>query len=163
MQQQMAHDLKLQIETKGGPTDVPLKADAAQGGLVLASSMPALPPGELTGVVKGKWGFDDWEGPKFHLMSAEAGKWTIAPGDESALVVGREDTLHIVGANTLCVDKIEAQPTGASAQELQWKSPKPNMRRSGRADERCSSGSGDHQHSPVRHGQAGQNYPHCVF
>ena len=123
----VAHDLKLHIETKAGPIDVPLKADASQGGLVLANAMPELPPGELTGTVKGKWGFDDWEGPKFHLLSAESGKWSIRPGDESALVVGREDTLHIVGADTLCTEKIEAQLPGESAVELQWKSPKSNV------------------------------------
>ena len=122
-----AHDLKLHVETKTGPIDIPLRADASQGGLVLDHAMPQLPPGEIFGTVKGKWGFDDWEGPRFHLLSAESGKWNIVPGDESALVVGREDTLHIAGANTLCTDKIEAQSTGASAVELQWKSPKPNM------------------------------------
>jgi hypothetical protein len=121
-----AHDLKLHIEAKSGPIDVPIKTDASQGGLVLAHAMPHLPPGDVTGVVKGKWGFDDWEGPRFHLVSADAGKWTFAPGDESALVVGREDTLHIVGEETLCVEKVDAQSTGASAVELQWKSPKPN-------------------------------------
>jgi hypothetical protein len=121
----MAHDLKLHIESKSGPIDVPIKADAAEGGLVLAQAMPSLPSGELTGVVKGKWGFDDWEGPRFHLVSAKAGEWNVAASDESALVVGREDTLHIEGANTLCVEKIEVQSTGASLAELPWKSPKP--------------------------------------
>jgi hypothetical protein len=121
----MAHDLKLHIESKSGPVDVALKADAAEGGLVLAQPMPSLPSGELTGVVKGKWGFDDWEGPRFHLVSAQAGKWTVAPSDESALVVGREDTLHIEGANTLCVEKVEVQSRGASPSDLPWKSPKP--------------------------------------
>jgi len=121
----IAHDLKLHIESKSGPIDVPLKADAGEGGLVLAHAMASLPSGELTGVVKGKWGFDDWEGPRYHLVSAQAGKWKVAPSDESALVVGREDTLHIEGPNTLCVEKIEAQSTGASPAELPWKSPKP--------------------------------------
>ncbi|MGA9587908.1 MAG: hypothetical protein WBQ95_21435 [Terracidiphilus sp.] len=121
----MAHDLKLHIESKSGPVDVPIKANATEGGLVLAQTMPSLPPGELTGVVRGKWGFDDWEGPRFHLVSAQAGKWTVAPSDQSALVVGREDTLHIEGANTLCVEKIEVQSSGASPAELPWKSPKP--------------------------------------
>ena len=121
------HDLKLHIESKSGPIEVPLKTDASQGGLVLAHAMPPLPSGELTGVVKGKWGFDDWEGPRFHLVSAGTGKWTVSPSDESALVVGREDTLHIQGDNTLCIEKIEAQLPGASAVELKWKSPKPNV------------------------------------
>ena len=121
-----AHDLKLHIESKSGPIDVPLKADSADGGLVATHALPELPTGELSGVVKGKWGFDDWEGPRFHLVSATAGKWTVAPGDESALVVGREDTLHIVGENTLCVEKIEAKSKDASSVEIPWKSPKPN-------------------------------------
>ncbi len=123
----LAHDLKLQIQSKSAPVDVPVKTDASQGGLVLAHAMPSLPSGELIGVVKGKWGFDDWEGPRFHLVGAGAGKWTVSPGDDSALVVGREDALHVTGENSLCIEKIEAMPTGASTVELQWKSPKPDV------------------------------------
>ena len=121
-----AHDLKLHIESKSGPMDVPLKADAAEGGLVPLHTIPLLPAGDFTGVVQGKWGFDDWAGPRFHLVSAEAGKWTVSPSDQSALVVGREDMLHINGENTLCVEKIEAQSAGASPVKIQWKSPKPD-------------------------------------
>jgi hypothetical protein len=120
------HDLKLRIDSKSGKFDLPLKADASQGGLVLSQAVPALPPGELTGVVHGKWGFDDWEGPRFHLLSAESGKWMIAPSDESALVVGREDMLHIHGPHTLCIEKIQAQSSGGSPVDLQWTSPKPD-------------------------------------
>ena len=123
----LAHDLNLQIQSKPAPISVPLKTDASQGGLVVAHALPPLPSGELIGVVKGKWGFDDWEGPKFHLVSAGAGKWTVSPSDESALVVGREDTLHVSGHNSLCISKIEVVPTGGSSVELQWKSPKPDV------------------------------------
>jgi hypothetical protein len=123
----LAHDLILQVQSKSAPIDVPLKTDASQGGLVLAHALPPLPSGEVTGVVKGKWGFDDWEGPRFHLVSAGEGKWTVSQSDDSALVVGREDTLHVTGENSLCIEKIEALPTGASAVDLQWKSPKPNV------------------------------------
>ncbi len=121
-----AHDLKLHIELKTGPVDVPLKADAAEGGLVPLHTIPMLPHGDFTGVVQGKWGFDDWIGPRYRLVSAEAGKWTISPSDVSAMVVGREDTLHINGESTLCIEKVEAQSTGASAVKLQWKAPKPD-------------------------------------
>ncbi len=119
-----AHDLKLHIQSKTGSVDVPLKADAAEGGLVPLHAIPMLPAGDVVGTVEGKWGFDDWVGPRFHLLSAEAGKWTVSPSDVSALVVGREDTLHISGENTLCVEKIEAQSTGASPVKLQWKTAK---------------------------------------
>jgi hypothetical protein len=121
-----AHDLVLHIESKTERIDLPIMADAGVGGLVLLKPAPALPPGELTGVVKGKWGFEDWEGPRFHLLSAGPGGWTISPSDELALVVGREDVLHIRGANTLCVEMISAEVTGSNPIQLQWKSPRPD-------------------------------------
>jgi hypothetical protein len=122
-----AHDLKLRIQSKSGPIELPLKADAGQGGLVLAKPAQALPAGDLNGVVIGKWGFDNWEGPRFHLVASAPGKWTIASSDELALVVGREDTLHVQGENTLCVEKVDARPAGGSLLPVQWKSPRPEM------------------------------------
>jgi hypothetical protein len=108
---QLAHDLTLHIELPAGSTtrsiDLPLMADSSKGGLVLKQPAPALPPGELIGVVRGKWGFDDWRGPQFHLLSSQPGGWTLAAADQSALVVGREDILHFEGQNTLCVDMVE--------------------------------------------------------
>jgi hypothetical protein len=75
--------------------------------------------------MRGKYGFDDWEGPRFHLHSPQAGKWTLASGDQSALVVGREDTVHLEGDSSICVDRVEEQPKTGSAVKLTWKSPKP--------------------------------------
>ena len=66
----LAHDLQLHIETAQGPVDLPLSTASSKGGLVLQDPLPALPPGELIGVVQGKWGFDDWDGPRFQLLSA---------------------------------------------------------------------------------------------
>ena len=132
---ELAHDLRLRIEdkgskkNKGSPVDLPVKADPSQGGLVLALAQPAppLPAGELTGVVHGKWGFDDWEGPRFRLRAAQADKWNLAAADQSALVVGREDTLHIEGENALCVDRIEEQAASGAPLKLAWKSPRPDQ------------------------------------
>jgi hypothetical protein len=131
---ELAHGLTLRITSPHGDkknsnsaVDLAVKADPSQGGLVLAQPVPALPAGELTGVVRGKWGFDDWEGPRFRLRAALAGKWTVAAADQSALVVGREDTLHIEDESSLCVDRIEAQTGAGSPIKLVWKSPKPEM------------------------------------
>jgi hypothetical protein len=124
---QLAHELVLRIETKSGQINLPIKADPSLGGLVLAKPAPALPESELTGVLQGKWGFDDWEGPRFHLRVAQAGKWSVTVADQSALVVGREDTLHIEGENSLCVDRIEQQAAAGSPIKLVWKSPKPEQ------------------------------------
>ena len=118
----LAHDLALHVDTSAGPFDLPLIADPSKGGLVLKNALPNLPSGTLTATVHGKWGFDDWEGPHFHLLSAGNEKWDIAPDDQSALIVGREDKLHIQGDSTLCVSALDL-----SGNTLTWTSPKPDM------------------------------------
>ncbi len=137
--------MSLHIETRNGPLDLPVTADPAEGGLVLEHPAPPFPVENLTGVVRGKWGFDDWEGPRFHLISAEPGKWSVPSSDQSALVVGREDTLHIDGGNTLCVDKVEEAPASGDALPLTWKSPQAGDAGGGGADERCRAGAGKDQ------------------
>ncbi len=120
----LAHDLSLHIEggeAKKTALDVPVTADAARGGLVTTQPLPPLPGGDLTAQVRGKWGFDDWEGPQFRLVVAQPGKWALAPGDESALVVGRDDTLHVDGQSAVCVDKLEAQFGADHPVPVTWK------------------------------------------
>lgn len=124
---QLAYNLVLRIDAKAGPVELPIKPDPSEGGLVLTHPVPALPEGELTGVVRGKWGFDDWEGPRYHLRAALPGKWTVAAGEQSGLVVGREDTLHIEGDNSLCVDRVEELLPAGAPQKLVWRSPKPEQ------------------------------------
>jgi hypothetical protein len=124
---QLAHDLVLHLESKSAVVDIPLKTDPSQGGLVLEHPVPLLSEADLTGVLRGKWGFDVWEGPRFHLHAAQSGKWTLAAADQSALVVGREDTLHLEDSNSICVDRVEAQAGSTEPVKLLWKSPKPEL------------------------------------
>ena len=124
----VAHDLFLHIESGGAKhvtLDVPVTADPGKGGLIATQAISALPGGDLTAVVRGKWGFDNWEGPRYQLVAALPGKWTLAASDQSALVVGRDDTLHIDGPSAVCVEKVEAQTAGNRTLALVWKSPKP--------------------------------------
>ncbi len=125
----MAHDLFLHIEPAGEKQkaiDLPVTADSARGGFAPTRPMPALPGGELSAEVRGKWGFDDWQGPRYALVAPQPGGWTLDASDGSALVVGRDDMLHIGGASTVCVRKIEGQSAGKPPIVLPWKSPKPN-------------------------------------
>jgi hypothetical protein len=124
---QLAYRLILHIAARSGPVDLPVKADPSAGGLVLDHPAPPLEEGNLTGELRGKWGFDDWVGPRYHLRAAEPGKWTLADGGQSALVVGREDTLHFEDDSTLCVDRVEKEVAGGSPVKLPWKSPRPEM------------------------------------
>jgi len=125
---QLAYNLTIRVDTrvngKSSTLELPVRADPSEGGLVLANPAPTLPSGDLTGVLHAKWGFDDWEGPRFHLKAAQPGKWILAAGDQSALVVGREDTLHLEGESSLCVDKVEKLTDAADPVKLAWRSPK---------------------------------------
>jgi len=155
----MAHDLVLHVETKGASTpakgegsglgagqtattakdgatgitgiEVPVRPDAASGSFVLEKPLPALPENEVVAEVRGKWGFDSWEGPKFHLISPHTGGWTIPASDQNVLITGREDTLHIQGGNTLCVADVRASVPEASGHsndlKLTWKAAKPEL------------------------------------
>ncbi len=118
--------IEIQANGKATSVDLPLKADSSAGGLAPVDPVPALGAGDVTAVVRGKWGFDDWEGPHYHLHAAQAGKWTLAAGEQSALVVGREDTLHLEDDSSLCMDRVEEGADGASPRTLSWKSPKPD-------------------------------------
>ena len=128
---EMAHDLKLHVEpsasTKQQTLDLPLTVDLEKGGLVLAQAAPPLPEGDLVGELRGKWGFDDWTGPRYKLYSSGPGNWIVPAADLSALVVGRDDTLHLDGPSPLCIDRIEKQTEAAPATKLVWKSVKPGQ------------------------------------
>jgi hypothetical protein len=126
---QMASGLVLHVEThdKGKATavDLPVKADPSAGGLVLTEPAPLLPEADVTAELRGKWGFDEWKGPWFHLYSAQPGKWALGPDEQLALVVGREDKLHLEGDSSLCVDRVEMKSGGGKPLKLEWTSAKP--------------------------------------
>ncbi len=124
----MAHDLALHVmpaDAKGKTVDIPLTADAGEGGLVPSGKIAKLPDGDLTAVVKGKWGFDDWIGPEYRLVTAGAGRWKVDAADQSALVVGRNDTVKLDGGHASCVEKVAAAIGEDPSIALAWNSPEP--------------------------------------
>jgi hypothetical protein len=109
--------------------DIPITPNPAEGGFVLDQPLPPLPESEVVAELRGKWGFDTFAGPKFHLTAPHAGHWIIPASDQNALITGREDTLHLQGESTLCVEDVEAtlpEPGSANSKpvKLSWKSPK---------------------------------------
>ena len=95
-------------DKSGHAIDLPATSDAARGGFIIetyAVATDKLEP-EVIGTIRGKWGFDAFEGPVFHLQNAHAENWTIASTDESALIVGRENTIHFKSDAAACVDTV---------------------------------------------------------
>jgi hypothetical protein len=123
---ELTHDLILHVEpadAKEKGVDIPLKVDAERGGLVPREKIPALPDGELRAEVRGKWGFDDWIGPQYELVTAQADKWSVNAADRSALVVGRDDTIELDGPTCDCVEYVSAEIDENRSVNIGWKSP----------------------------------------
>ena len=124
-----AHGLTLSFTGKDGKTiDLPASADAVQGGYVVDTS--ALLSGSLGDTVHatltGYWGFDRYHGPTFVLMNAHSKNWELAAGDEGALVVGRQDTVHLKAESVSCIDTIMLKDPAGKALKAEWKTVRPN-------------------------------------
>jgi hypothetical protein len=122
---ELGHNFILHVETKAGPgMDFPAEADPAKGGFVLKSeAMQAVPfdAEEVSGILRGRWGFRSFEGPRFHLRTASEGQWIVASRDASALIVGREDILHLQSADACCVSDVLLRDEQGKPLDAQWK------------------------------------------
>lgn len=126
----IAHDFVLHLQAKsGGVADLPAKPDAVQGGFVIDTrGLPStIADPELTGTLRGSWGFDSYEGPVFHLQSAHAATWKVLPADQNALIVGRKDTLHFQSKDVVCVDHVTVQDQQQKDLKTTWKAAKPDQ------------------------------------
>jgi hypothetical protein len=124
---QLGHGFVLHVETKPGSSlDLPAEADAASGGFVVKTQalQAEAADGEVTGRLRGNWGFHSFDGPRFRLRASRPGQWIVASKDASALIVGREDTLHMQSAGACCVSEVWLRDEQGKRWEAQWKSTK---------------------------------------
>jgi hypothetical protein len=117
---ELAHKLVLRVAAGNGKTlDLPVTADALRGALVLGTPpQPAAGDAELSGQLRGFWGFDAFSGPSFRLRSARPREWKIAADEQTALIVGRDSTIQLAGDDAVCVDQVKV----ATAQDKDLKS-----------------------------------------
>ncbi len=125
----LAHNFVLRVPEKSGKTiDLPATADPARGGFVVDTR--SLPAGAVVSQVKGTlygdWGFKTFEGPSFNFRDSRPAKWTVPAADQSALVVGRDDTLHLESECAVCVDAVSARDARGHELKTTWKIVKPN-------------------------------------
>jgi hypothetical protein len=121
-----AHDLTLHIPDKSGHAiDLPASADAVRGGFTIDTHAvaPDKLDHEVIGTIRGNWGFDSFEGPTFRLQNAHPGNWTVASADESALIVGRENTIHLKSDAAACVESVTLKTEQGKLIEASWSSP----------------------------------------
>lgn len=124
----LAHNFILHVETKSGPgIDLPAQPDALKGGFVVdTKAMQSVElEGEVSGVLRAVWGFHSFEGPSFRLRSSSSAQWIVASKDASALIVGREDTLHLQSADACCVSGVTLRDEKGKITKATWKLAKP--------------------------------------
>ena len=144
-----AHDLVLHLNgsTHNGKSDLPLIPDAYEGGLVLAEHDPRKPlePGtataaaagdsgsvadakpkelgnddiNITGTLRGMWGFDVFEGLTVPLQQKDAVAWSAAARND--LYAGRSNQLVLHANGAACTSSIDLDVPGAHDQPLAWK------------------------------------------
>jgi hypothetical protein len=125
----IAHDFTIHLQDKSGdPIDLPATADADRGGFIVDTH--ALRPSELnvesTGTLHGLWGFESYEGPSFQLRSAQSVHWTVPASEAGALLVGRQETLHLESSSAVCVQHVSAQDAKGKDLKVTWKTIKPD-------------------------------------
>ncbi len=118
-----AHDLKIHIPDKSGKEAVlPVTADPELGGFVLDAKAlkESTLDQEATGYIRGMWGFQPFDGPSFHLANAKPEPWHVSPADQSALITGRTDTLHLHSDSSACVSNVSVQSEKGDKIEAAW-------------------------------------------
>jgi len=119
-----AHEVMLSLAGTNGTTiDLPAHADAEQGGFVVdTSGLGAVSLGDsIHGSLHGDWGFDEYAGPSFELVNARAQTWQLTDGDEAALIVGRQDTIHLRADSVNCIDDVMLKDPAGKELKAEWK------------------------------------------
>jgi hypothetical protein len=124
-----AHDVSLSLSGTDGKTiHMPAAPDALQGGYVVDTS--GLRSSELGDSVqaslRGKWGFDSYEGPSFRLMNTHATVWELEAGDAATLIVGRQNTVRLRADSVTCIEGILLRDPHGTDLVAEWKIVKPN-------------------------------------
>jgi hypothetical protein len=125
----LAHDFVISVQTeKGSSIELPAIADATRGGFVIDAH--ALENSQMASRISGKlhgfWGYQSFAGPNFDLRSAHATKWSVVAGDQNALIVGRDDTLHLQSDSATCVENVILRDQQGKEIQATWERLKPD-------------------------------------
>lgn len=112
-----AHGMALRVPLKDGKTaDVPVKAEAGKGGFVITPKDGNLAVAGTTGTLVGRWGFQDFTGPAYKLVSDSNSHWTLGNAEHQSLVVGHEDVVQLDDGASVCVESVTLQ--GSDGKEI---------------------------------------------
>jgi hypothetical protein len=128
-----AHDLVLHLNRTGAPTDLALKPDAFEGGLIVdtgekrelvkdakpeVAKAGATTDLTVTGVVRGYWGFDTFDGPTVTVQQVDGKNWKLVGNPQ--LMAGQENKLTLHGDGDACVEHIALSSDKAKDVEVKY-------------------------------------------
>ncbi len=119
-----AHAVRLRLSgADGRRLELPVRADAAAGGLVVdTSAVAGAHLGQtLRGALKARWGFEDYAGPEFELVNLGEVSWSLGTGDPPALIVGREETVHLHTVAASCLAGLVLKDAAGMELKPAWK------------------------------------------
>ncbi len=125
-----AHGMRLRLVGSDGRTvELPATADAPQGGFLIDTR----PIGQadlgsrVHATLHGDWGFVPYAGPTFELQDARTEGWSVATPGEAAVIVGRQDTIHLTAPSVNCVADITVRDAVGTVLATDWKTVQPNQ------------------------------------
>jgi hypothetical protein len=119
-----ARELSLRLTGKNGHIiDLPASADPEQGGFVVdTAGLGATDLGaNIHGSLHGYWGFQDYNGPEFQLVNTQLQALSLASGDDGALIVGRENTVHLQALSVGCIEDVMLRDPSGKELKADWK------------------------------------------
>jgi len=120
----IAHDFVLRVQNKNGTSvELPAMADAVRGGFVVDTQKVKATEFDTQSVatLHGRWGFESFAGPSFHMRSTQKADWKFRKRIKEALIVAREDTLHLESICAVCAEKISMTAQDGKEIKLTWK------------------------------------------
>ena len=125
----IGHHFVLELKDKSGQQlRLPAKADAVRGGFLIDTrtlqghEMEA----DVGGVIRGSWGFEPYEGPRFDFKSAHNATWNVTPAEQSALIVGRDDVVRVQSGCAACVEHVAIKNEKGLEVKAGWKILRPD-------------------------------------
>jgi len=120
---QYAHDLHLELtRDDGSQIELPAQPDSLQGGFVVDTATLAaakLGP-SVRGVLKGKWGFEDYTGPEFTLVMPVQQSWRTAGAEDDTLIVGRDGVVRVRAESVACLKDVDVVGPDGQPLTAQW-------------------------------------------
>ncbi|MEP7312951.1 MAG: hypothetical protein ABI859_10230 [Pseudomonadota bacterium] len=120
---QYAHDLTLHLtRDDGSQIELPAHPDTLQGGFVVntAALESAKLGARVRGVLRGKWGFEDYVGPEFQMVNPVQQGWRTGGAEEDTLIVGRDGVVRVRAESVSCLKDVEVEGPDGKRLTAQW-------------------------------------------